>query len=389
VRVATGLCRLASDEHEVVKLVRGRRIGLFAHPASVDFRLRHAEDLVRAAGAELWVLFGPEHGYTGHAQDMIGVANDAPAQVPVVSLYGATFADLSPKPESLAGLDAVVIDLQDVGSRYYTFVWSAALMLIACAKLGVQVIVLDRPNPLDGVTIEGAPQREGYRSFVGLYDVSVRHGMTLGEICAMVRALEGIAPEALEIVKMRGFRREMTWGDTGCPWVFPSPNMPTPDTASVYPGGCLLEGTNLSEGRGTTRPFEIFGAPFVDGRALAREIAAKGATLRPLSFEPTFHKHARTSCGGVQVHVDDLTAFRSYALYLRMIAAIAKRAPEAFCFRTETYEYVSDRPAIDLLTGGPEFRGCVEQGADLEDLLRADEAGARGFAEHRKPWLLY
>lgn len=388
-RVATGLCRLASDEHEVVKLVRGRRIGLLAHPASVDSRLRHAEDIVRAAGAELSVLFGPEHGYTGRAQDMIGVTHEAPVQVPVVSLYGATFDELSPTPEALAGLDAVVIDLQDVGSRYYTFVWSAALMLIACARQGVQVIVLDRPNPLDGVTLEGAPQRGGYRSFVGLYDVAVRHGMTVGEICTMVRELEGLVPEALEVVKMHGFQREMMWGDTGCPWVLPSPNMPTPDTATVYPGGCLLEGTNLSEGRGTTRPFEIFGAPFVDGVGLAREIQASGAMLRPLSFEPTFHKHARTSCGGVQVHVDDPRAFRSYALYLRAIAAIAKRAPDEFRFRTETYEYVSDRPAIDLLTGGSEFRACVEQGADLEDVLRSDEQGTRGFAERRKPWLLY
>ncbi len=387
--VATGLERLASDEQDVVKLVRGRRVGLLAHPASVDARLRHAEDIVRASGANLSVLFGPEHGYTGQAQDMIGVGENAQASARVISLYGDSFEDLSPRPDALSGLDVVVIDLQDVGSRYYTFVWSAALMLIACAKQGVQCVVLDRPNPLNGVTLEGAPQRTGYRSFVGLYDVSVRHGMTIGELCTMVRELAGLPKEALEIVSMHGWQRDMLWTDTGCPWVLPSPNMPTPDTALVYPGGCLIEGTNLSEGRGTTRPFEIWGAPFVSGRELAARVQGPGAILRPLSFEPTFHKHARLTCGGVQVHVRDASSFRSYALYLQLIAEVARHSEGGFRFRTETYEYVSDRPAIDLLTGGPEFRACVSQGAPVQDVLQAEERGAQSFAEQRKPWLLY
>ncbi len=388
-RVATGLTRLARAEPDIVKLVRGRRVGLLAHPASVDDKLHHAEDIVRASGADLRVLFGPEHGYTGQAQDMIGVGEHAQAGARVISLYGDTFEDLSPRTEALTDLDVVVIDLQDVGSRYYTFVWSAALMLNACAKNGVQCVVLDRPNPLDGLTLEGAAQRVGYRSFVGLYDVSVRHAMTIGELCTMVRELDGLPSESLEVVRMQGWQRDMLWADTGCPWVLPSPNMPTPDTALVYPGGCLLEGTNLSEGRGVTRPFEIWGAPFVDGRALAAHVSAPGATLRPLSFEPTFHKHARTTCGGVQVHVTDARVFRSYALYLQMIAHVAQHAPAGFRFRTETYEYVSDRPAIDLLTGGPEYRSCVAAGADLRDVLAAEQRGADAFAEQRKPWLLY
>jgi uncharacterized protein YbbC (DUF1343 family) len=322
---------------------------------------------------------------------MIGVGAEQRNRVPVYSLYGSTFEELSPKPEWLRGLDAVVIDLQDVGSRYYTFVWSAALMLRACAREGVPCVVLDRPNPLGCAVMEGAPQRIGYRSFVGLYDLPVRHGMTMGEILNMVRLLEGLDRESLQIVRMFGYERSMQWYDTGLPWVLPSPNMPTPNTAFVYPGGCLLEGTNLSEGRGTTRPFEIWGAPFVDGRRLARDLAphAEGAILRPLMFEPTFHKHAGRRCGGVQVHVTDALKFRSYALYLRMIAYAALASGGAFAFRRETYEYVSDIPAIDLLTGGPEFREAVESRSALDDLFVVYGQNLAAFEPQRREWLLY
>lgn len=387
-KVQSGLDRLAANDPELVRLVSGRRIGLLAHPASVDARLRHAAELVPASGARVAALFGPEHGYTGQAQDMKSVAGAHEQAVPVYSLYGATFDELSPRAEWLAGLDAVVIDLQDVGSRYYTFVWSAALMLIACARAGVECIVLDRPNPLGGSVLEGAPQRPGYRSFVGLYDVPVRHGMTIAELLIMVRALEGLDAAALHAIPMQGYQRPMLFGDTGLPWVLPSPNMPTLDTALVYPGGCLLEGTNLSEGRGTTRPFELWGAPFVDGAALARELSVEGAHLRALSFEPTFHKHGRTTCGGVQVHVTDARRFRSYAAYLRMIAWVAARAPE-FRFRVEPYEYVSDRPAIDILTGGPEYRNALSAREPVDELVTWLSAVPREFEERRRDWLLY
>jgi len=392
-RCATGLDRLAAGEADVVSLVRGRRIGLVAHPASVDARLVHAKQRLVEAGAELRVLFGPEHGYGGEAQDMIGVgeARDPETGAAIRSLYGATEADLSPRRAWLEGLDAVVVDLQDVGSRYYTFVWTAALMLRACADAGVETIVLDRPNPVGGDVVEGAPQRPGYRSFVGLYDVAVRHGMTIGEITGMVRAIEGLDDAALRVVPMRGWTRAMRFADTELPWVLPSPNMPTPETAEVYPGGCLLEGTNVSEGRGCTRPFELWGAPFLDGRALAAAVQAPGATLRPLTFQPTFHKHAGRLCGGVQVHVDDPRALRSYALYLRAIAAVRAQAGDAFRWRTETYEYVSDRPAIDLLTGGPEYRAAVDagDGAALAAVLATENAGAERFAAERAAWLRY
>jgi uncharacterized protein YbbC (DUF1343 family) len=387
-RVRTGLDRLAQNDEAVLRLVRGRRVGLLAHAASVDAELRQAEALVESSGAELVALFGPEHGYTGHAQDMKSVAGTEQAARPVYSLYGSTFEDLSPRPEWLAGLSALLIDLQDVGSRYYTFVWSAALMLRACARAGVACIVLDRPNPLGGVVLEGREQRAGYRSFVGLYDVPVRHGLTIAEILRMVQQIEGLAPEALTVVPMEGYAREMLFSDSGLPWVLPSPNMPTLDTALVYPGGCLLEGTNLSEGRGATRPFEIWGAPFVDGAALARAVTLEGATLRPLSFEPTFHKHAKSACGGVQVHVTDAARFRAYAGYLRMIAEVAKHAPE-FRLRSEEYEYVSDRPAIDLLTGGPEYRLALAEEGVSPELIAWLATPASEFAERREPWLIY
>jgi uncharacterized protein YbbC (DUF1343 family) len=386
-----GLSRLAQGDEAVVQLLKGRAVGLLAHPASVDRELRHAQWLLPHAGAKLAALFGPEHGYSGHAQYMVGVASRT-GDVPVYSLYGETFEALGPQKEWLTPLDAVVVDLQDVGSRYYTYVWSMALMLRACAAAGVQCIVLDRPNPLGGVELEGAPQRPGYRSFVGLYDVPVRHGLTIGEIAAMVVELEQLDPQILTVVRMQGWNRDDTARDCTLPWVLPSPNMPTPETALVYPGGCLLEGTNLSEGRGTTRPFEIWGAPFVDGAELARSVVGEGARLRPLTFEPTFHKFARESCCGVQVHVHDARAFRPYAFYLQMIAHVASRAGEAFTFRTEPYEYVSDRPAIDLLTGGPEFRELVNRGAratDVADYLAAGRPAIARFREQRRGWLLY
>jgi uncharacterized protein YbbC (DUF1343 family) len=395
--VRTGLDRVSDGDAEARRTVRGRRVGLVAHPASVDRALRHAREVLVGAGAEIALLLGPEHGWGGSAQDMVGVgeARDPVTGALVRSLYGATERDLSPRREWLEGLDAVVVDLQDVGSRYYTFVWTAVLVLRAAAAAGVTTVVLDRPNPLDGVTLEGAPQRPGHRSFVGLCDVPVRHGMTIGELCRMAQAQDGLDPASLVVVPMTGWARAMRFEQTGLPWVLPSPNMPTPDTARVYPGGCLVEGTSLSEGRGTTRPFEIWGAPGVDGTRLAGHCAAwaraGGAVLRPLIFEPTFHKHARQACGGVQVHEAAPGALRSFALYARMLFAVRALFPAALRWRTEVYEYRTSPIAIDLLSGGPELREAVDaqdEGA-LEAWLAREEAGAAAFAEARSPWLLY
>jgi uncharacterized protein YbbC (DUF1343 family) len=386
-RVATGLERIASGEPAVLAKLRGRRLGLCAHPASVDTRLRHARQVLEEQGLTLVALFGPEHGYGGEAQDMIAIG-DAPEDLPVYSLYGANLADLQPTAAQLQGLDAIVIDLQDVGARYYTFVWTAVLILRAAAARGIETIVLDRPNPLGGAIVEGGPQRVGYRSFVGLCDVAVRHGMTIGELCQMVALSEGLT-EHLHVVTLRGWQRQMQFAQTGLPWVLPSPNMPTIETAQVYPGGCLLEATQLSEGRGTTKPFEIWGAPYLPAGELARSVRGAGAHLRALSFSPTFHKHAGQRCFGVQVHVTDPEALRSYELYLRLIAAAQHLSQGAFAWRTAAYEYVSDRLAIDLLTGGSEFRSLVDAGQSLDTWLAADAAAAQSFAAARSAWLLY
>ncbi len=386
--VLTGLDRIARGDADVLSLLRGR-VGLVAHPASVDRRLRHAREVMRERGIDVVALFGPEHGYGGEAQDMIGVADARDRDgVPIHTLYGEQYEDLYPRAEHLAGLDAIVVDLMDVGSRYYTFVWTCALVIEAASKLGIRTVVLDRPNPLGGSLIEGAPQRAGFRSFVGLFDVPVRHGMTIGEIALFSAGQLDVDRRLVDVVTMEGWSRAMTFPDTGLPWVLPSPNMPTYDTARVYPGGCLLEGTNLSEGRGQTRPFEIFGAPWVDGRALA-ELPIEGATLRALTFSPTFHKHAKTTCGGVQVHVTDEARFRPYEAYVRLIARCRAMAPDAFRWRTERYEFIDTIPAFDLLAGGPEIRELIDRDASLDAYFERDRASAERFRETRAPFLLY
>jgi uncharacterized protein YbbC (DUF1343 family) len=378
-----GLDRLPEHERLVARL-RGARVGLLAHPASVARDLRHAVDVLAAVGVTPAVLFGPEHGYGGEAQDMIGVAGarDARTDAPIVSLYGERFEDLTPAPEHLGAIDVLVIDLADVGSRYYTFVWTALLALRAAARAGVHVVVLDRPNPIgrSAATVEGATQRPGFLSFVGLEPVPVRHGLTVGEVLARFAARDGLAlgPDgALSIVGVEGLDEGALADAWDRPFVLPSPNMPTWQTALVYPGGCLVEGTNLSEGRGTTRPFEIVGAPFVDGRKLAADLAATGLpgfVARPLTFQPTFHKHAGAICGGVQIHPTDAARFRPFATYVALVALARAQDPERFRFRTERYEYVDDIPAIDLLVGSADARLAMVAGEPAADVARAAAA---------------
>ncbi len=361
----TGLDRLARDPH-LQDLLRGRRFALLAHPASVTRGFVHVSDVLAALSLRPELILGPEHGYGGEAQDMIGVLDARDARgVRVRSLYGESTEDLSPRAEDLEGLDLVVVDLQDVGARYYTFVWTALLVLRACHARGVRLIVLDRPNPIGHTLVEGRLQDAAFRSFVGLEPVPVRHALTLGEILAHRAAIERLS-DALSIVV----------GEREVPatFVMPSPNMPTLDTALVYPGGCLLEGTNLSDGRGTTRPFEITGAPWLDGRRLAEGLAATGLAgfvARPLTFSPTFHKHARQTCGGVQIHVTDPHAFRPYATYLALVALAHHHHPADFRFRTERYEFVDDIPAFDLLTGSAAARTRILAGDDPSEVARA------------------
>lgn len=342
-----GVDRLVADP-SLVPGVKEGRVGLLAHPASVTRGLVHALEALKAVGIAPKRLFGPEHGWAGHAQDMIGVAGSDG----VISLYGEHFEDLTPKPEHLDGLDLILIDLQDVGARYYTFIWTAVLVARACAKAGVRVVILDRPNPI-GSAVEGRLQDARFLSFVGLEQIPVRHGLTLGQIVLWRGRIEGWAAN-VQVLAPAGIAPDAHAPAWDRAFVLPSPNMPTYDTALVYPGGCLLEGTNLSDGRGTTRPFEITGAPWVDGARLARSLAETGLPgfiARPLSFEPTFHKHAKKQCGGVQIHVTDAQAFRPLATYVALIALAHHAAPSDFVFRTERYEYVDDKPAFDILTG--------------------------------------
>ena len=379
--VRTGLDRIADGDADAVHLIAGRRIGLLAHAASVDRDLRPAAAVLAAADAQVVALFGPEHGFAGAAQDMVGVQGEDDREVPVYSLYGDDAADLSPKPESVRELDAIVIDLQDVGSRYYTYVWTAALTMKIAASVGTEVIVLDRPNPLGGVGVEGAPQRSGYLSFVGLHSVAVRHGLTIAELLRWVRDEERLERESVHFVLMDGWHRTMTFVDTGLPWVMPSPNMPTFDTATVYPGGCLVEGTTLSEGRGTTRPFELWGAPGLDLARLA-DLDLHGVRLRPLEFVPTFHKHAGRPCRGVQVHVTDAWVFRPYEAYLQnagdgpcVTRSILKRtlAHRGIRVRLRSARYRSPDRC------GPEFRERQSMRQRPWTTCLADEA--RGAAE--------
>jgi uncharacterized protein YbbC (DUF1343 family) len=376
----TGLDRLPFLTSVLARL-RAGRVGLLAHPASVDRSLVHASEVLHRAGVRPAVFFGPEHGYGGEAQDMVGVASAADPRTgaPIVSLYGDRFDDLSPRPEHLAGLDALLVDLADVGSRYYTFVWTALLALRAAHRAGVSVLVLDRPNPIGGLAalVEGATQHPGFLSFVGLEPVPIRHGLTVGEMLAHLAERDGLAlgpGGALEIVSVRGWDRVGMAPAWDRPFVLPSPNMSTADTALVYPGGCLLEGTNLSEGRGTTRPFEIAGAPWIDGHALARDLAATGLPgfgARALTFRPTFQKHAGTICGGVQIHVTDPARFRPVATYVALIALARAQSPDRFRWRTDRYEYVDDIPAFDLLAGSAEARLAIEAGAGARDVAHA------------------
>jgi len=284
-----------------------------------------------------------------------------------------------------------VLDLQDVGARYYTFVWTMALVMRAAAAAGVDVIVLDRPNPLGGARVEGNVADPAYASFVGLYPLAIRHGMTIGELAVYLNVTHDLACP-LTVVRMRGWRRMMRWEDTGLPWVAPSPNMPTPDTARVYPGGCLYEGTNLSEGRGTTRPFEWVGAPYLDADAYADALAAlrlPGAVFRPARFTPMFHKWAGRLCDGVQIHVTDVERFKPYLTGLALIAVARRLAPRGFAWRQPPYEFEREKLPIDILCGTDAIRKAIERGRPLAGIERAWAPGLAAWMRRRARFLLY
>jgi uncharacterized protein YbbC (DUF1343 family) len=372
-------------------MLAGRRVGLLCHQASVTRDLTHAVDAIRRLRrVRLGALFAPEHGLAGAAQDHahIGAAYDRARRLRVHSLYGKR---LEPTPAMLRDIDVMVVDLQDVGARYYTFAWTTVLTMRACARAGKPVIVLDRPNPLGGERLEGNWPDGRFPSFVGLHPLPIRHGMTIAELAAYHNETQEIGCD-LTVVPMAGWRRAMLWEDTELPWVAPSPNMPTPDTARVYPGGCLLEGTNLSEGRGTTRPFEWVGAPSLDGERLAAALERRGlpgVRFRPAAFEPAFHKWARRTCGGVQVHVTDWDRFRSFGAYLALIIEARRQAPREFRWKRPPYEFQWKKLPIDLLCGTDAIRLAIERGVPLSRLEASWRPALAAFARARRPYFLY
>jgi uncharacterized protein YbbC (DUF1343 family) len=374
--------------------IAGKKIGLVTNQSGVTGDLRHVVDLLhRGTNWNLATLFGPEHGIWGEAQDMahVGHSVDPMTGLTVYSLYGASESDLAPRQELLHGLDALVIDLQDIGSRYYTFIYTMALCMREAGKAGVQVIVLDRPNPIDGVHLEGNIREDKYSSFVGMFPLPTRHGMTAGELAGYFNKVFKLECD-LVVIPMRGWQRSMWWDETGLPWVIPSPNMPTVGTATVYPGMCLIEGTNLSEGRGTTHPFELFGAPWLEPFQLAEKLNAiglPGIRFRPHYFMPTFQKHAGKVCGGVELHVTNRAVFEPYRTGLWCVKVARDVDPAQFDWRRETYEFVSDRLAIDLLAGSARYRELVESEGNIEDWVAEWKEPLRVFAKSREELLLY
>ncbi|HUQ17964.1 MAG TPA: DUF1343 domain-containing protein [Candidatus Saccharimonadales bacterium] len=362
-------------------LVTGRRIGLLTHPAGIDAQLRSTADLLAADPRwELAALFGPEHGIRGDAQAgaPVGSATDAATGLPVHSLYGATEV---PAAGMLAGLDTVVIDLQDIGVRYFTYPATVLGVVEAAAAAGVAVVILDRPNPLSGALVEGGGLREGLRSLVGVHDVPIRHGLTLGELARLVAAARSLPLPA--VVRMEGWDRAWWHDATGLPWIPPSPNLPTLDAVTFYPGTCLLEGTNLSEGRGTTRPFEQVGAPWLDPRRFTdafNERGCAGVRARPSTFVPTFSKHAGTACGGIQLHLTDRAALRPTEVGLTVLS-VARALSE------DELEWID--ASFDRLSGDPAVREALASGTDPAALIARSRANATGFSRERRPWLLY
>jgi uncharacterized protein YbbC (DUF1343 family) len=313
---------------------------------------------------------------------------DGRRRVPVHSLYSET---REPTAEMLAGLDVLVIDLQDVGTRIYTYIYTMANCLVAARRHGVKVIVCDRPNPIGGVQVEGPMLLPGWESFVGQYPIPMRHGMTIGELARLFNEHFGIGTD-LRVEPMAGWRRDFYHDEAGAPWVMPSPNLPTLDTAIVYPGTVLFEGTNVSEGRGTTRPFELVGSPSVDADRLAELLNQRGLPgvyFRAAVFEPTFHKHAGQRCGGCQIHVLDRRAFCPVLTGVAILAAIRSLDADGFCWRPPPYEYEHDKLPIDILAGSSDLRDQLEARVAPEDIARSWEPSVAEFVELRRRFLLY
>ncbi|MDP7037925.1 MAG: DUF1343 domain-containing protein [Myxococcota bacterium] len=387
----TGLTRLL---HQPKTWLKNYRVGLIANPTTLTPNLMHAADLLaQHSEVELRKLFGPEHGIRGDEQDMLGVGDevDQHTGLPVISLYGKTFDSLKPQPEHLNDIDILIFDIQDIGTRYYTYAATMALAMQACAQAGIKFLVLDRPNPIGGMQIEGGGIAQGMENFCGLYSIPQRHAMSVGELAKLYNTYFGIGCE-LEVITCEGWQRENYFDAHTLPWVMPSPNMPTLETAIVYPGLGLFEGTNISEGRGTTRPFELFGAPFINAPKLKRELEnlkLPGVFFRTCTIMPTFHKYQNEICGALQVHILDRQTFHAYNTGLALLATLRKLYPEDFKWRTEMYEFRDDVPAIDLLTGSPDIRIAIDAGKSLEEIWQISQHSLQKYESARPDVLIY
>jgi uncharacterized protein YbbC (DUF1343 family) len=368
------------------------RVGLICNQASVDHHFRHAADLFfEHPDINLTALFGPQHGIRGDVQDNMiesGHGIDKATGLPVYSLYSET---RKPTPEMLSGIDVLVFDLQDVGCRVYTFIYTMALAMQACKENGKRFVVLDRPNPINGIDVEGSLLELGHESFVGLYPIPMRHGLTAGELAKMFNDHFGIGCD-LTVVPMKGWSRGFFYDETDGPWVMPSPNMPTVDTAVVFPGTVYFEGTAISEGRGTTRPFEIVGGPYVDSRRLANnltELNLPGVLFRPIEFIPTFQKCVGENCGGVFLHVTDRRIFRPVLTGLAVVKAIVANHRDEFEWKAPPYEYEYDRNPFDVIAGNMAVRRICEGTASLDELKHDCDKDIELFNELKRGFHLY
>jgi uncharacterized protein YbbC (DUF1343 family) len=388
----TGLMRLVND----ISALSGKRVGVCCNHTAIDANGEHIVPLLLSAGVNIRRIFGPEHGIDATAQDMISVDEGGyETSIQTVSLYGDDEASLHPDPETLRDLDVLVFDIQDIGSRYYTYQATLGFIMEVAGQVDTEVWVLDRPNPINGSSVSGNVVQKGYESFVSAYPIATRHGMTMGELGLFFQRSIGIDCK-LKIFEVEGWDRHGWYEDTGLPWVYPSPNMPTIDTAIVYVGMCLIEGTNVSEGRGTTKPFELFGAPWVDRtrfvellRKGALDCGLEGCIFREATFEPRFQKHAGDVCHGAEIIITDRERLEPLLLGMVTLEACLRENPDKFRWRTETYEYVDNPIAIDLLFGCNEGRAALETKTPLRELLGLWKPQLDAFEELRQPCLLY
>lgn len=388
-QIKLGLERLLDER---VGSLAGVRVGLVCNQASVDHGFRHAADLFHEhSQINLTALFGPQHGIRGDLQDnMIETehAVDRRTQVPIYSLYSET---REPTDEMLSDVDVIVVDLQGVGCRIYTFAYTMANCMRAAKRLGKKVVVCDRPNPIGGEMVAGNVTERGHESFVGQFSLPTRHGMTMGELARLFNQHFSIGCE-LEVIELGGWSRDLWYEDTDGPWVLPSPNIPTPDSCKVFPGTVHLEGTQMSEGRGTTRPFELVGAPYIDADKYAEELAAlnlPGVVFRSCVFMPTFQKHGGKACGGVQIHVTDRAAFEPVSAGVAVVKTAHDLYRDDFRWKDPPYEYEFERNPFDVISGTTEMRAQIERGDSLDSIIKSWQPALEEFKRIRREHLLY